>query len=204
MNRIQRLTTVAAAMLLATYAFTNMLGVKDAEAATQQLLTIQPFTLKLSIQADNKLVVDNPASSGCDAFGTPQHKRGCIVAGTDEMVDINVVLTASPQWYFNRFQICEVASANKPVQTFPVPQNQCTLSVIDMATWVIRIGPDLVNPDASGFVDFNAAQLPKVHQFRMVDLNLRQANYFYGIEACDGNQCVWTDPGSQNNGRSWP
>ena len=202
MNRIQRSTTVAAAMLLATYAFTNMLGVKDAEAATQQLLTIKHFTLTVQIQGAN-LVVQNPASSGCNRFTGPL-RNGCIVAETDEMVDVNVVLTQSPGWSLTQFRICRVANVSpaKPAG-FPNVAAACAalpLSAIDMASWAVRIGSDIVNPNSNGFINLNSVQ-----QFRLADLNLTEANYVYGIEACNGaGNCLWADPGSQNNGSSWP
>lgn len=208
MNMMRVLTTIAAAMLLAGCASTDTRAAGDnptdkgAGSGATAAHILRSFNLLLRVDNNNQLVVTNEKSAACQRFDdTDQLRKGCIVANQDEMVDITVRFTGSPGWYFSKFRICRADDQNPQKPGFG---SVCTLSDIDRAAWLVETVSGVAIPGTDGLVDINPSGDGAFTEFQVQDQNLTVANYFYGIEACNGQKCLWTDPGVQNNGRGWP
>lgn len=210
MKMMQGLTTIAAAMLLAGCASTQMNadacdpGVDAGElcGGTSASLT-RRYTLTLQVSEVNgqdKLSVLNEKVAACTKFDdTDQFRRGCIVAGPDETVNIKVQFTGSKGWYFTEFQICRAADDNPQK---PANFDNCTLTDDERADWVVLANSGVAIPGASGRVDINQFGKDAIRQFSLRDQNWTEANYFYRIKACSSDtNCAETDPGAQNTGR---
>jgi hypothetical protein len=202
MNMKRVLTTIAVAMLLTGCASTDTRAGED-NPAVGVARTLMMFDLLLRVDNDTDLVVTNEASNRCKKFKNDRAKKGCIGALLDETVDTTVKFVGSTGWYFSKFRICR-ADDNAPQKPGFGPD--CTLSDIDRAAWMVQTVSGPAIPGTDGLVDLNPFGDTTFTQFKILDLNLIQANYFYGIEACNATigECVWTDPGSENNGRNWP
>lgn len=209
MKILQRLILVSAAALLAGCASPDMHAVGQAPASVDDsgavaAAGITKYSLLLKVESaggQDTLVVKNPKSNGCQKFAdTDQFRRGCIVAGLNETVEVKVQFTGSNGWYFTEFQICRVADTNPQK---PADWDDCVLADDERADWMVIANSGIAIPGTDGRVDISQYG-SDLRQFELRDLNWKQANYFYRIRACSAaDTCLWTDPGGQNNGRNY-
>ena len=168
---------------------------------------IKPFEVKLEVtevQGNTVLQNKNPKSGDCDKFpNQDKYRKGCIVADLNQTVDVRFKLSGSGAWNFTTFQICSASDLKKPADF-----STCTLSDIERADWLVLTKTGSAMPGSDGVVDI-AGLDEGLSQFRLLDLNLIEADYFYRVQVCEKKNdtdassptCLWTDPGGQNKGR---
>jgi hypothetical protein len=165
---------------------------------------VKGFTVNLEVADDGRgnqtLVNRNDRTKGCDKFpDEDKYRKGCIVAGVNEMVKIKFNLTGARDWYFAAFQVCDAEKLIKPDDF-----DHCRLTDEQRADWLVLANGGIALPEANGRVDITAFGAG-LRQFEVRDLNWMKGYYFYGVLACTGTgddrKCLWTDPGGENNGR---
>jgi len=209
MKIVQRLILVSAAATLAGCASPDMHALGQAsqtvdESGAAASAGIKKFSLMLKVESEggkDTLVVKNPRSNACDKFAdTDEFRRGCIVAELNETVEVKVQFTGSNGWYFTEFQICRVPDDNPQK---PADFDDCVLADDERADWMVIANSGIAIPGTDGRVDISQFGTG-LRQFELRDLNWKAANYFYRIRACSAADiCLWTDPGGQNNGRTY-
>jgi hypothetical protein len=156
------------------------------------------FNVILKVRTDSgqppRLDILNNLTGNCDKF-VDNFKRGCIVAELGETVDVGFMLVGPTNWWFAEFQICSTPdTSDKP--NFLT----CGLSPDQADEWIVTTGTELRNPGSNGKVDISALA-NNLQQFRLLDLNLSVADYFYRVCVTNGKEIACTDPGGQNKGR---
>jgi hypothetical protein len=168
---------------------------------------LKPFEVKLEVgkntQGDTVLDNKNNKTSNCSKFADKDElRKGCIVAGLDEMVDVEFKLSGSGGWHFAEFQICSTADTTKKSDF-----STCGLSANQTAEWIVLTNNGSALPGTDGKVDISDLGNQPT-KFKLLDLNVTQADYFYRVcvkesdDKCDVlGTCVCTDPGAENKGR---
>jgi hypothetical protein len=201
MKMCRLVTSIGLFALLASCA------VQDQGTQTPGRSGIKGFKVKLEVTDDGRgnAVLDNknPKTPGCDKFpDEDRYRKGCIVAGVNEMVEVEFKLSGTPGWYFAAFQVCSMEAENpaKP-ETF----DNCELTDEQRADFLVLANAGIAIPDEHGRVDISAFGTG-LRQFEVRDLNWMAGNYFYGVQACsdagETRQCLWTDPGWENKGNN--
>jgi hypothetical protein len=180
--------------------------VHDQGTKTKTKSGIEEFKVKLEVAEDSSgnavLVNKNPKTLGCDKFpDEDKYRKGCIVAGLNEMVEVEFKLSGTPGWYFAAFQICGVEKLEKPADF-----DDCELTDEQRADWLVLANAGIAVPNDKGLVDITPFGVG-LKQFEVRDFNWMKGNYFYGVQACTGTgeskRCLWTDPAGENNGRGY-
>jgi hypothetical protein len=183
MKILQRLILVSAAALLAGCASPDMHALGQVSDTTNGSSPadspgIKKFSLMLKVEAvggKDTLVVKNPRSNACDKFAdTDEFRRGCIVAGLNETVEVNVQFTGSNGWYLTEFQICRVADVN-PQKPTEAEWDDCVLADDERADWMVIANSGIAIPGSDGRVDIGQFG-PGLRKFGLRDLNWKQNN----------------------------
>jgi len=189
------LVSIGASALLMACAPVSVLDQGDAG--------IKPFEVKLEVADDGRgnpvLVNKNKKTKGCTKFpDEDKYRKGCIYAGPNETVEVDFKLSGSGGWYFATLEICSAPDLMKP--------DECELSDVQRADWLVLANAGAALPGADGQVkitDFGVG----LKQFTLRDYNWRADTYVYRIQVCakkaddNSEQCLWMDPGGENNGR---
>jgi hypothetical protein len=140
-------------------------------------LGIKPFEVKLEVTKDAEgkdvLAIKNDRTEDCEKFpNEDRYRKGCIVAGVNEMVNVDIKLSGTGGWYFTAFQVCSVEEPQKPA-TFP----DCSLTREQRADWLVLAKSAIGVLDEKG--RFNIPKFETgLKQFKVLDLNLMEGNYF--------------------------
>lgn len=144
--------------------------------------------IQLQVKGGQLELVDKKPPRGC---GSGQGAAGCIVTGLENISVARVELKGSGNYDLTRLWICD--GKDKPAKV----EQDCRLSSDGQAEFLVIAGATAGNPDAAGEVD-----LGKVDEFLIVNQNSFEADYFYLVEACRGEQnCTILDPRIRNGGR---
>jgi len=195
--RISRLVTCICVLAL-------LAGCAAHDQGMQVRSGIKAIKFKFEVAEDGEgnaeLVNKNVKTRGCDRFpDTDEYRKACIVAGVNEMVEVEFKLSGTPGWYFAAFQVCDAENLAKP-ENF----DDCALTDEQRADWLVLANAGIAVPNDKGRVDITSFGIG-LKQFEVRDLNWMAGTYFYAVQACTGTgddtTCLWTDPGGENNGR---
>lgn len=213
MNMLQRLVILAGMVTIAGCAATDSRAVEVEKVIEQPSSDVggffmrPPFQVILNVIQNELRVVNEHPSAGCDRF-SENARFGCIVGPRNEAVQIDVSLVGSPGWHLDAFQICS-NNGQQPKPNFEPEEGQtvCSrpLTSNERADWLVLSGGNFALPNEDGRVDISTLG-KELTTFEIRDMNWTKASYFYGVRACknvDKNDCRWTDPGGENNGRGW-
>ncbi len=143
-----------------------------------------------------KLKVKTLPLPGCNPATPANHRNGCVVVNKTDTAEIKYVLQTSPNWHFEKIQICNGATKAGMVCTFATWQTYefyATDAAGSVKLW----------PNTSGVIDLTT--LPgNQTEFILNDYNSVPLDYFYTITVCDSSSpvvCIDTDPPLTNGGR---
>jgi len=122
--------------------------------------------------------------------------EGCVKVGKWNIALITFKLKDSPDYYFNKFEICEGSTADDLVGCELEKWEQVEVFATDKKAAKYEF------PDAGGVINLKnlATDLTKFYLF---DYNSVKQKYYYRITVCksDGTSCKQTDPPVDNDGR---
>jgi len=143
-----------------------------------------------------KLKVITLPLPGCNPATPADHRNGCVVVNKTDTAEIKYVLKTSPNWHFEKIQICNGATKAVMVCTFEKWQSYefyATDAAGSVKLW----------PNTSGVIDLK--KLPgNQTEFILNDYNSVPQDYFYTITVCNSDDspvCIQTDPPLTNGGR---
>lgn len=159
-----------------------------------------PFPQKAGIElaiSDEKLIISTESGNlgNCKSQG----EIGCVQVSKSRKAHIKFRLVDMDGWKFNRMQLVAEPSTKLDFG------DQVGFSTEMMADFYVSIKGKKVHPDKNGIIAL--AGLEEGGEFKLIDRNKYPPKdvhipqiYHYQIEACEDDNCKWTDPKIENEG----
>ncbi|HEY5775106.1 MAG TPA: hypothetical protein VIS57_03385 [Xanthomonadales bacterium] len=162
------------------------------------LFGIFPFPqradITLTVSSDALIAI--PKSTGNHEDCQDPQQVGCVHVFKGRSANIKFLLDGLDGWKFKRMQLVAESEDNPDKLNFIQKANLTPEMVED---FYVKIKSARIHPDEYGIIDLTG--LKDGTKFRLIDKNKYAQNYFYQIEACNGD-CKQTDPKIENEGKN--